>query len=83
MKDMIWLGGVAAALWLGVLSIIARRWWPLAYVFALFFGFGAGMLLWSWPEPAVSFWWMLWLVYAVVLPIGKIIVRRHRALYGE
>ena len=58
MSDMIWLGGAASTLFLAVLSIAARRWWPLPYVWAVLLGFGTGVLLWSWPDGARGFWWM-------------------------
>jgi hypothetical protein len=76
--NLIWLGGAAASLYLAVLSFAARKWWPVAYIFALALGFGTGVLIWDWPEPARQLWWLGWIIYMVTMPIGKTIAARRR-----
>jgi len=72
----IWLVGCITTCGLVYLSWSAGRWWPLAYVFAIFFGMGTGLLLWSWPEQLRNAWWLLGMVYAVGLPIVRALRRR-------
>jgi hypothetical protein len=78
-----WLGPAFVATWCVLLSFTARKWWPLPYVFALFWGMCTGLMIWTWSEMGRNAWWLTGLVYAVVLPFWKIISQRNRELYGE
>lgn len=83
MENPIWYGSCAVTLLFLVLSLRAERWWPVAYVFALVFGFATGVLIWSWPEQLRDAWWLCGLVYTFALPVGRVIERRHILRRGD
>lgn len=78
MSDFIWVGGVAATLWITAVSFFARRWWPPIYLCALIFGFGAGLLIYAWPEVLQSVWWFAWTVYLAAFPFYRMRRSLHR-----
>lgn len=82
MTNTEWIFGVAVTLLCVFLSWYARRWWPVAYVLAIFFGAGTGLMLWPWPEWMVSAWWSFGLGYCIALPPTRMVLaRRNRRRY--
>ena len=73
----VWTGGVIAALWFGYLSVLARRWWPAAYLVCIFFAAGSGLLLGLSDKLLANVWWFVFLVYVLGLPIGRLLYDRH------
>jgi hypothetical protein len=64
-------------------SFASRRWWPLHYVFAVFWGLCTATLLAKSSTALVHAWWLLGMIYMLVLPIWQTAARRRREMYGE
>lgn len=83
MSVPIWTGGVVSTLLLAYVSMLARRWWPLAWLFCIFLGAGAGVILGIGHPTAAVWWWWFWAGYTPTLPIVRLIVARREARRRE
>lgn len=80
-----WLVGVAVTLWLAYMSAVVRRWWPLFWLAAIFFGMGAGLVIATGSDAAAGLWWVAWMIYAPALPVFRQWRERRstRTIYDE
>lgn len=82
MNIPIWFAGVVSTLLLAFVSLLARKWWPLAWLLCIFVAGGAGLIL-HFDHPHVAgLWWAGWMGYAPTLPIMRLVLswrEQHRA----
>lgn len=69
----VWTGGLIASLFFAYLAVLARRWWPLAYMVCIFFAAGTGLLFGLGGSSFAGVWWFLFVVFVVGFPIFRMV----------